>query len=207
LKLAPKPFTPIFAKMHKMKLNNRILVFTLILIATAVACKLLFGNNISMSGFSPIIAIAVFSGMMFKEKSMSFLLPLVAVFATDVVIEILHRINLFDYPGFYKNQWINYSLLLGCTLLGWAFKGKNYTSIAGAAIASPTLFFLLSNCSVWFFSKTLYAPNFQGLMDCYTAGLPFYKNALLATIVFLPSIVIAFNLIVKGNKSVTPVLA
>ncbi len=190
-----------------MKLNSRILVFTLVLIIATVACKLLFANNLSMSGFSPIIAIAVFSGMMFKDKSMSFLLPLVAVFASDVIIEILYKMDWFGFAGFYKNQWLNYCLLLGCTLLGWVFKGKNYTSIAGAAIASPTLFFLLSNLSVWYFSKVVYTPDIQGLINCYTQGLPFYKNALLATIVFLPSIIIAYNTIVKGNKAVTPVLA
>ncbi len=180
-----------------MKINGRFIVFTLILIALATACKYYFGPNLNMSGFSPVIAIALFSGFIIKQKDMSFLLPLLALFISDAVIQFLYSQDLFPYAGFYSGQWKNYLILMLSTLTGWALKGKNYSSLAIGAIAAPTVFFLVSNFSVWMGGHATYTKDFSGLMNCYTAGLPFYKNALLATIFFLPVILFTYNILTR----------
>lgn len=185
-----------------MKLTFRLAIFTLLLIAVNVCVKLMFAADLNMSGFSPLIAIALFSGMMVNKKNASFLLPLVALFASDVVIEILHRANLFVFAGFYKGMWLNYTLILLTTLIGWAIKGRNIGSMLLGAVAAPTLFFLASNFSVWY-SGTMYPHDFSGLMTCYTAALPFYGRALMATVIFLPLIVLGYNYIVKSKPQVT----
>ena len=187
-----------------MKLTTRLFLFTALLIAVNVFIKYLFAANLNMSGFSPLIAIALFSGMMVSNKNVSFLMPLVALFVSDVIIEILYRADLFAFAGFYKYQFINYTLILLTTLLGWAFKAKNITSVLAGAVAGPTLFFILSNFCVWFFSNhNTYTYDMKGLMECYTAGLPFYRRALWATIVFLPLIIVSYNYIVKSKPRLT----
>ncbi|MES2774890.1 MAG: DUF6580 family putative transport protein [Bacteroidota bacterium] len=186
-----------------MKLNGRLVAFTLVLIAVATACKFFFGPDLSWSGFSPVIAIALFSGMIVKDKSQSFLLPLVALFASDVIIHLFFKMGWFPYAGFYKGQWLNYSFLLLVTLIGWALKGRNYPSLFAGALAAPTIFFLLSNFSMWMGAQTLYAKSFSGLMTCYVAGLPFYKHALAATIIFLPLTILAYTFIVKRRTALT----
>lgn len=188
-------------KLMYMKINGRLFAFTLLLIAVATACKFFFGPELSWSGFSPVIAIALFSGMIVKDKSKSFLLPLIAVFASDVLIHIMFKMGWFPYAGFYSGQWINYSFLLLVTLIGWALKGKNYTTLFAGALAGPTLFFLISNFSMWAGSQTLYSKSVSGLMACYTAGLPFYKNALTSTVIFLPLIILAYTFIVKRRTA------
>ena len=50
-------------------------------------------------------------------------------------------------------------------------------TVAGASIGASVLFFLVTNFAVWLTSP-FYTPDFQGLMACYTAGLPFLKNGL-----------------------------
>ena len=95
-----------------MKLNYRSIIFTLILVVLAVATKLIFASQLGMGGFTPIFAIALFSGMIVKNKNAAFLLPLVALFVSDVVIEILFRTNNFAFKGFYKGQIFNYALLV-----------------------------------------------------------------------------------------------
>ncbi len=57
-----------------MKNNGRLILFTLILVVLATACKYFFGPDLDWSGFSPVIAIALFSGFIIKQKDMSFLL-------------------------------------------------------------------------------------------------------------------------------------
>ena len=184
-----------------MKINGRLFVFTLLLIAVATACKFFFGPVLNWSGFSPVIAIALFSGMIVKDKSQSFLLPLIAVFASDVLIHVMFKMGWFPYAGFYSGQWVNYSFLLLVTLIGWSLKGKNYTTVFAGALVGPTIFFLLSNFSVWAGSQTLYAKSLSGLIACYTAGLPFYRNAIAATVIFLPLIILAYTFIVKRRSA------
>jgi len=186
-----------------MKISGRLIVFTLILIVLSTACKFFFGPDLAWSGFSPVIAIALFSGFIIRQKDISFLLPLIALFASDAAIQLLYEKNLFPYPGFYSGQWRNYLILLSATLIGWALKGRKTTHLAAGSVIAPTVFFLLSNFNVWMNQDVLYPKNFSGLMTCYAAGLPFYKNALIATIVFLPVILFSYNYITRRKPVLT----
>ena len=186
-----------------MKSNGRLIVFTLILVALATACKYFFGPDLSWSGFSPVIAIALFSGFIIKQRDLSFLLPLLALFLSDLAIQFLYSQNLFPYAGFYSGQWINYLILLVATLIGLLLKGRNYSSLLAGAIVAPTLFFLMSNFTVWAGAQTYYPKTFNGLITCYEAGLPFYRNSLIATLLFLPVILLAYNYLTKKKAVLT----
>jgi hypothetical protein len=187
-----------------MKITSRHILFTGILVILATACKYFFGPNLEWSGFSPVIAIALFSGFIMKQKDMSFVLPFVALLLSDVFIQFLYSVNLFPYAGFYSSQWINYSILLASTLIGWMLKGRSITSLATGAVAAPTAYFLISNLSVWSSNtQTTYPKTFAGLLTCYEAALPFYRNSIIATLVFLPIILISYNYITKHKTELT----
>ena len=59
----------------------------------------------------------------------------------------------------------------------------------GAAIATPFLFFLISNFAVWLFGLSLanapYAKTFSGLMDCYASALPFLRGTVIGDWAFM----------------------
>jgi hypothetical protein len=185
-----------------MRTNNRLLIFTLILVAVTTACKFAFGPRLGWSGFSPVIAISLFSGMLINDRTKSFLLPLIAVFASDVIIHMSYLAGAFKYPGFYTWQIFNYALLLATTLIGWGLKGKNYGSIALGGIIAPSVFFLISNCGSWIIDYgNLYTNDLNGLMTSYEAGLPFYRNALAATLIFLPSVMLGYNFFVRRTAA------
>lgn len=174
-----------------MKLNARLGLFAFILVTLTVIVKIICAPVLALSGFTTIIAIALFAGM-YNNKENSFLLPLAALFVSDVIIEILYTFNWFAFKGFYKGQWLNYLLLAISVLIGWMVKGKKIGNVFLAAIAAPTVYFLLSNFTVWM-SGTMYATTWDGLVSCYTMALPFYKNQLLSTGIFLPGIIITYN--------------
>ena len=186
-----------------MKINGRFILFTFILVALATACKYIFGPDLDWSGFSPVIAIALFSGFIIRQKDMSFLLPLLALFLSDVAIDLLYTQGLFPYPGFYDGQWINYLVLFSATLVGWALKGRTVMSMFAGAVAAPTVFFLVSNFNVWLGTHVIYPKTFNGLVQSYTNALPFYRNALIATLVFLPLIVLCYNLLTRKKPALT----
>ena len=49
-------------------------------------------------------------------------------------------------------------------------------------IASAMMFFILSNILVW--SGNMYTHDMKGLIECYTAALPFLGNTLLSQFIF-----------------------
>lgn len=185
-------------------MNGRILLFTIILIAITTACKYFFGPELAWSGFSPVIAIALFSGFIIGKKDMSFLLPLLALVISDAIIQVLYSKGLFPYEGFYNGQWKHYLVLLSATVIGWFLKGRNYPSLFAGGIVAPTMFFLISNFMVWTATtEAVYPKTFSGLMICYEAGLPFYRNSLIATLLFLPVIVFAYNYMTRQKTQIT----
>jgi hypothetical protein len=188
-----------------MKFNGKLILFTLFLVTITTACKYFFGADLDWSGFSPVIAIALFAGYIMKQKDTSFLLPLIALFLSDAAIQVLYSAGLFDYPGFYTTQWKNYLFIFSATAIGWLIKGRKMSSLALGAFAAPTVYFLVSNFSVWMNPATeaIYPRSFNGLLVCYEAGLPFYRNSLVATLVFLPVILISYNYLTKHKTSLT----
>ncbi|HMU47715.1 MAG TPA: hypothetical protein PKC72_15195 [Chitinophagaceae bacterium] len=187
-----------------MKVNSRIWIFTIVLVALTTACKYFFGPELAWSGFSPVIAIALFSGFIIRKKDMSFLLPLLALVVSDAIIQLLYSNGLFPYEGFYSGQWKNYLVLFSATLIGWMLKGRNYRSLFAGGIAAPTIYFFVSNFMVWTATtEAVYAKTFGGLMTCYEAGLPFYRNSLIATMVFLPVILFTYNYLTRQKTQVT----
>ena len=186
-----------------MKINGKFILFTILLVVLATVCKFFFGPDLDWSGVSPVIAIALFSGFIIRNRDMSFLLPLLALLISDAVIQFLYSQDLFPYAGFYAGQWKNYILLLSCTLIGWALKGKNYSSLSVGALAAPFVFFLVSNFAVWAGPQLTYPKDISGLMTCYAAGIPFFKNSLIATLVFLPGILLLYNYMVRLKTQLT----
>jgi len=187
-----------------MKISRSQIIFTTILVILTTTTKYLFGPNLDWSGFSPVIAIALFSGFIIKQKEISFMLPLLALFLSDVIIQVLYSADLFPYAGFYSDQWLNYLILLTSVLIGWFLQGKNISSLAFGAFSGPTIFFLVSNLSTWMSStQTLYPKTFSGLLVCYEAGIPFYRNSLIATLVFLPAILVLYNVIARKKAQLT----
>lgn len=178
-----------------MKLSKQTILFYFILIVIAVIVKLICAPQINLSGFSCVIAVALFAGITTKDKTKAFLLPLIALFLSDVLLQALHALNLFPYSGFYSGQIYNYALFILITLIGIALRNYKTVGIFAAAIIGPTIFFLLSNFIVWKTQGAMmgYNKDISGLMQSYTFGLPFYRNSLISTIIFLPIFIAAYH--------------
>ena len=69
-------------------------------------------------GFAPQMAIAVFAGSLFvNNKKLAFLLPLLSMFISDGLYQVLYMNGLTDISGFYGGQWKNYLLIIGLTFI------------------------------------------------------------------------------------------
>lgn len=128
---------------------------------------------------TPLGAMFLFSGATFRSKVESLVVPLAALLLSDyAVIHILYQGR---YGWFSPYTWAGF-LLVG--LIGWALRGRmTWLRVGGASLAGSVVFFVVSNFGVWAGEK-LYAPTLGGLMDCYVAALPFFRNSLLGDLAY-----------------------
>jgi hypothetical protein len=160
-----------------MKLNKSLLAVFLLLIVT--------GSVFRVAGFAPQIAMGIFGAAVIRDRRMAFLLPLVSMFFSDLLFEVLFAMGYAPYGGIYEGQLSNYLILGVVTMVGFMARSLKPGSIILVTLAAPLVYFLLSNFSVWIGFGGYQRPlNLGGLMLTYQDGLPFLKTSLLNTAVF-----------------------
>lgn len=169
-----------------MKLNRSNLLVLLLLI---VACALYRVWDSRPMGFAPQIAMALFAGAVIRNKKFSFFFPILSLFISDLLYQVLYLQGLSSIKGFYSGQWQNYLVIASVTVIGFFINKKRISHILIGSVAGAVYFFLLSNFTVWIgggldINNQPYARSFNGLLICYTEALPFFKWSVLATLLF-----------------------
>jgi hypothetical protein len=143
-------------------------LFTFVLILAAALSRLLPHPP----NFAPITALALF-GPVYLDKKHAFVVPLVALLLSDFVI------------GFYSGmQWV-YGSFIAISFIGlWLRKHHGVAQTVGATFTGSILFFVVTNFGVWI-SSSMYSPTLAGLMQCYVAAIPFFRNTLLGDAVYV----------------------
>ena len=140
---------------------DRIQKIVLLIIIFGIICRLIPHPP----NFSPVTAIALFSGLNFSDKRIAFSIPLVVLFLSDLILGI-SMINLFVYTGF-----------LTIVFLGTKIKSIKFENI----ILSSFIFFLISNFGVWIIG---YPKNIEGLILCYTMAIPLFGYSIAGDLFF-----------------------
>lgn len=156
-------------------------------------------------GFAPQWAMAIFAGAIIKDRKFSFLLPLLSMFVSDALYEILYRTGVGNIPGFYPGQITNYILFGAMTVFGFLITRISFKQIFAASVSAPTVFFLLSNFFVWFSNSPdagwARPKTFNGLLLCYNDGLPFYQWSIAATLIFSAVIFGSYYFLTKNSTA------
>ncbi len=112
-----------------------------------------------------------------RRSPRQFILPVIGFAAVDCYLTIFA----YNYPFHLQDYLVTWAWYLGVCWMGYAMLRRvSGTRILGACLASSTSFFLASNFAVWA-GFGAYPHTLGGLAACYLAGLPFYRNDLLAT--------------------------
>ena len=137
-----------------------ILVLTMIF---AAAASRLFPHP---PNFTSVTAIALFGGAMLGDWRLAFLVPLSALFLSDLVL------------GFHSQMGLVYACFALVVCMGLWLRGRSaWLAIIGATLASSLLFFVVVDFGVWLFDG-MYPRTLEGLLACYTAALPFLRNGI-----------------------------
>jgi hypothetical protein len=115
---------------------------------------------------TPIGALALFSGSMFRKPWIAFLLPLGSLLAGDIFV------------GFHKLMLVVYASFAISVAIGrWLGEDRTVSRIGGAVFLGALQFFVVTNFAVWAVGG-FYPRTGQGLASCFTAGVPFFWNTL-----------------------------
>jgi hypothetical protein len=122
--------------------------------------------------FTAVGAIALFGGAYLSDKKFAFIIPLLAMFLTDLVIGLHNGM---------ASVYISFIIIVGIgIMLSQNIKFKN---VITASLVSSIIFFVLTNFQMWI-QGTLYAKNLSGLIVCYVAAIPFFGNSVLGDLFF-----------------------
>ncbi|MCZ2102165.1 MAG: hypothetical protein LC107_11570 [Chitinophagales bacterium] len=138
-----------------------------------------------MANFSPLGAIGLFGAAHFTKRWQAFLVPIAATWLSDLFINnVIYAQYYPSFTWFYQGFYWQYGSYLLITLAGiFIFKKVNTKSVFTGALASSTIFFLVSNFGVWA-SGTMYPMNLGGLTTCFAAGIPFLKGTMLGDLFY-----------------------
>jgi len=150
-------------------------------------------------GFAPQWAMAVFGGAVIKDRRLAFLFPLLSMFVSDTLYQLLFQNGASQIWGFYEGQLSNYILFGLLTVFGLMIRKINWIKIIAASLAAPSAYFLISNFLVWMSGGGYHRAT---LMQAYVDGVPFYQMSLIATVIF--SIVLFGVYFLIKNKSLVP---
>jgi len=129
--------------------------------------------------FTPVIAIALFAGAYFRSSLWAWVLPLSVMMVSDLGLWWL-----YGYDFFTSMHLVIYLSILAIVGVGFPV-GRNISvaRVAGGSIAGAVLFFIITNFAVWLSGK-LYPMSWEGLLACYTAAIPFFRNTLMSTLLY-----------------------
>ncbi|MBC7874767.1 MAG: hypothetical protein H7Y01_12265 [Ferruginibacter sp.] len=167
--------------------NNKTTILVFVLLIVAAALYRVWDSR--PWGFAPQIAMALFAGSVIKDKKLSFLVPLLSMLISDVVYHLLANQGLSDITGFYEGQWVNYLLFISITVIGFFINHNKVGHIILGSLAGAVFFFIASNFFAWLggsldINSLPYPKTWEGLMSCMSAGLPFFRGSLWATLFF-----------------------
>jgi len=133
--------------------------------------------------FSPVEAMALFGGAYFARRGLAVLVPLAALFVSDLVLGLMMGGEYFQYfvsAGFL----LVYATIALLALMGLGLRGRvSAARVAGYGTAGSLLFFAVTNFGSWL-GSAMYPQTAAGLAAAYVAGLPFLGNGLLGTLFY-----------------------
>ena len=180
-----------------------------ILILAAVVYRIVTGLAIIsgstwLSNFAPLASLALCGAVYFPPK-LKFTAPLVALFLSDVVLNMY-----YGAPLLVPLIVCRYFALALVGWLGLAIANRpSWKTLFPASLAGSTLFYVVTNAFSWL-SDPGYAKTFGGFLQALTVGLPqysatptwmFFRNSVVSDLLFTGLFVVCMKLTRSSERS------
>jgi multisubunit Na+/H+ antiporter MnhF subunit len=162
--------------------NNWIKVSIVVVLVLLAAFSRLIPHP---TNFTAIGALAIFGAYTIQNKWLSSILPLLAMWVSDLVINNIVYVSYTNTMVWFSEGflWI-YAGVLSQSFISWFIVSDNkFTNVIGSSLFGAIAFFILSNFGVWA-GSTMYPNTLSGLATCFAAGIPFFANTLAGNLFF-----------------------
>lgn len=156
------------------------------LVLVAIMSRILPNHTWNMTATG---AAALFAGAAFGLGWAAFLVPLASLWVSDLLLSNYVYPSGSGFTWAYPGIGYTYAAYMVAVVLGAILLRKsNALRVAGVSIGASLVFFLISNFGVWItadqYPIPMYTKTLDGLMACYTMGLPFLRNTLIGDLLF-----------------------
>jgi|SRR5579859_701766 len=145
--------------------------------------------------FTPLAASLLFFGAKQPRARMWF--PLMLAFGADLALNVFvwhYRVG--------AETLVSLAYYAGVLFLGgWLKNNSSTLRIVGASLTMSVGFFLISNFASWITMTALYPRSLAGLMECYAAGLPFFRYGTLPGDLFFSAVFFGIAALVASRES------
>jgi len=179
--------------MSKKTFNLRFGIISLMVLVAAMSRLLPHPPNVTAIG-----ATALFGAAYFTKKYWAFLIPFLALWVSDLVLNNVVYASYFEgfslFSSFLIWNYVAFGLiiLLGSSVL----KKIKPLNLLGASLGASAIFFLITNFGSWYVDfANVYSNNFAGLMTAYAAGLPYFLNTIVGDLFYVGVLFGAFELV------------
>ncbi len=138
--------------------------------------------------FTPIIALAIFSGALVPNKGIAIAVTLGSMVLSDLFLG-LHSTMTVVYLSLVLIVLLSSVLQKTSLIKDHKLSLKGIAALLGVSVFSSVVFFMLSNFGVWALQE-MYPKTLDGLVLCYVAALPFFP-ATITSAVFYSSVLFA----------------
>lgn len=164
------------------KLNLRLSVLALIVLAAAMSRLLPHPPNVTAVG-----AMTLFGGAYFSKRWQSIAVPLVALWLSDLILNnVVYKAYNPTFTLMSAHTFWSYVAVAVVVAMSWTMLKKVKTqNVILASVAGSMLFYLITNFGAWFADPfNMYSDKIDGLAASYTLGLPFLMNSILGDLVW-----------------------
>lgn len=184
-----------------------------VLLAVAIAWRLLIGMGHRddftwIHNFAPLAAIAL-CGAFVLPRRVAIALPLVALFATDIVLN-----NYYEAPLVSTHMISRYVALALIACAGWWLRKRPQAlTVLGTSALCSVGFYFLTNTASWITDQA-YVKSFEGWAQALTGGTPgypptltFFRNSVLGDVLFTALFVACLrvsHMLPKASPEVQP---
>jgi len=134
---------------------------------------------------APVGALAVLAGRTMRPW-MAIAVTLAAMALSDVALAQIH-----GWPMFGLGTVFVYGGFVAQVLIARALRQRRGGAI-GAAVLGALAFFAISNLGVWVVGG-MYAMSAAGLVECYTAALPFLERTMIGDVAWTIALVLLWH--------------
>ena len=139
---------------------------------------------IDIPNFKPVAALVLFGGFYFRKLWPAIAALIVIMVASDLSLGAYNwklAVSVYGSLGLacVLGAWIKRSVESKERTMGWNQVGR----FAIASLVMSTAFYLLTNGAVWWMGSW-YSASWVGLVECYVAGIPFYRATLFGDFLF-----------------------